>query len=331
MNWTNLAERILAGTPAKREEALKALASSDDELLAVLDGAFLLRRNFFGRGVQLQVIRNARSGLCSEDCAYCGQSARAKGEKKKHPMQSVAELVDGARRAHALGAVRYCIVTSGRGPKEKDLRIVAEAAREIKSRFNIQICASLGSVSIEQARVLKDAGVDRFNHNLETSARFFPNICTTHAYGDRLKTVQAVKTAGLELCCGGLIGLGESLADRVELAFTMRKVDADSIPVNFLDPRPGTRLERQKRISARDALRALAMFRFVNPDREIRVAGGREACLGALQALALFAANSIFTNGYLTTAGQGYQADVAMIESAGFYVSSTSESPPEDG
>lgn len=330
MNWTNLAEHILAGTPVKREEALKALESSDDELLAVLDGAFLLRRHFFGRGVQLQVIRNARSGLCNEDCAYCSQSAKATNEKKKYPMQSAAELVDGAQCAHALGAGRYCIVTSGRGPKEKDLHIMAEAAKEIKSRFNIQICASLGSVSIEQARALKDAGVDRFNHNLETSARFFPNICTTHTYADRLKTVKAVKTAGLELCCGGLIGLGESLEDRVELAFTMRAVDADSIPVNFLDPRPGTRLERQKRINARDALRALAMFRFVNPDREIRMAGGREACLGALQSLALFAANSIFTNGYLTTAGQGYQADVAMIESAGFYVSSPSESPPED-
>lgn len=330
MNWTNLAERILAGTPIKREEALQALESSDDELLAVLAGAFLLRRHSFGRGVQLQVIRNARSGLCSEDCIYCSQSAKVTGEKKKYPMQSAAELVAGAQNAHSLGAVRYCIVTSGRGSKEKDLRIVSEAAKEIKSRFNIQLCASVGSVSEEQARALKDAGLDRCNHNLETSARFFPNICTTHTYEDRLQTVKAVKTVGLELCCGGLIGLGESLEDRVALAFAIREIGADSIPVNFFDPRPGTPLEKAKRINARDALRALAMFRFVNPDREIRVAGGREACLGALQALALFAANSIFTNGYLTTAGQGYQADIAMIESAGFYVSSTSESPPED-
>ena len=325
MNWVNLAERILGGTPITRAAALKMLESSDDELLAVLDGAFLLRRHFFGREVQLQVIRNARRGLCGEDCAYCGQSARAAGKKKKYPMQSAGDLVAGARRAHSLGAVRYCIVTSGRCPKEEELPIVAEAAKKIKNRVNIQICASLGSISLEQARALKNAGIDRFNHNLETSARFFPNICTTHTYADRIKTVKAVKKAGLELCCGGLLGLGEALEDRVELAFAIRKADADSIPVNFLDPRPGTRLERQKRISASDALRALAMFRFVNPDREIRAAGGREACLGALQALALFAANSIFTNGYLTTTGQGYQADLAMIASAGFHVSATSE------
>jgi len=329
MNWKKLAERILAGTPVKREEALKALESSDDELLAVLDGAFALRKHFFGRGVQLHVIRNARRGLCGEDCAYCGQSAKAIGAKEKYLMQSADELLAGAQNAHSLGAARYCIVTSGRGPQEDDLRIVAEAAKKIKGRVDIQICAALGKISPEQARALKEAGVDRFNHNLETSARFFPNICSTHTYEDRLATIKAVKAAGLELCCGGLIGLGESLEDRVELAFAMREVDADSIPVNFLDPRPGTRLAQQKRIGAHDALRALAMFRFVNPDREIRVAGGREACLGALQALAFFAANSIFTNGYLTTPGQGYQADVAMIESAGFHVSGTSESPPE--
>jgi len=330
MNWKNLAERILAGASIKRDEALKILKSPDDDLLAVLDGSFALRRHYFGRGVQLHVIRNARSGLCTEDCAYCSQSAKAAGKKEKYPLQSVDELVDGAQSAHSMGAVRYCIVTSGRGPKEDELRIVSEAAKKIKGRFNIQICASLGSISKKQAQTLKDAGIDRFNHNLETSARFFSNICSTHTYKDRLRTVMAVKAAGLELCCGGLIGMGESLEDRVDLAFAMREVDADSIPVNFLDPRPGTRLAALKRISARDALRALSMFRFVNPDREIRVAGGREACLGALQALALFAANSIFTNGYLTTGGQGYQADLAMIESAGFHISGTSESPPED-
>jgi len=329
MNWKNLAERILTGASIKREEALKILNSSDDDLLAVLDAAFLLRKKFFGRGVQLHVIRNARNGLCGEDCAYCSQSAKATGGGEKYRMQSVNELVAGAQNAHALGALRYCIVTSGRGPKEDDLRIVAEAAKKIKKRFKIQICVSLGSVSKKQAQALKKSGVNRFNHNLETSARYFPNICSTHTYADRLKTAMAVKAAGLELCCGGLIGMGEALEDRVDLAFAMRKVDADSIPVNFLDPRPGTRLAALKRISAREALRALAMFRFVNPDREIRVAGGREACLGSLQALAIFAANSIFTNGYLTTGGQGYQADLALIESAGFHVSGTSESPPE--
>lgn len=329
MDWNKLAERILAGALITRKEARQVLQSSDDELLAVLHGAFLLRRHFFGRGVQLHVIRNARSGLCGEDCAFCGQGARAAKKSKKYPLQSVAEIVKGAAEAHSLGAARYCIVTSGRGPREDDLRIIAAAARKIKNRYKIQICASLGGISEPEARALKKSGVDRFNHNLETAARFFPSICTTHTYADRLATVRAVKTAGLELCCGGLIGMGESLKDRVELAFALREVGADSIPVNFLDPRPGTRLAALKRISARDALRALAMFRFVNSRREIRAAGGREACLGCLQPLALFAANSIFTNGYLTTGGQGCQADLAMIAAAGFHVADMTCSPPE--
>jgi biotin synthase len=320
MNWRNTAKRILAGKPIARMEALGILRSPDDELLALLAGAFLLRKKIFGRGVQLHVIRNARRGLCGEDCAFCSQSVAVKGIKQTYPMQTPAELVAGAKEARALDAARYCIVTSGRRPREKDLKTVMEAVRKIKRKFKIEICASLGSLTKGEVCLLKEAGVDRYNHNLETSARFFPKICSTHSYADRLATVKAVKSAGLELCCGGLIGMGETLEDRVDLAFALREVGADSIPVNFLDPRPGTRLAQQKRISARDALRALAMFRFVNPTSEIRVAGGREACLGAMQALALYPANSIFTNGYLTTGGQGYRADVAMIKTAGFHI-----------
>lgn len=323
MNWKKIAERILAGTPIKKREARQILESSDDDLLAALDGAFTLRKRFFGRGVQLHVIQNARSGICGEDCAYCSQSARSKKKNKKYPMQSLAEILKGAKCAHDLKAIRYCIVTSGRRPEQRDLETVMQAVRKIKARYKIQVCVSLGSISLAQARLLKKAGVDRFNHNLETSARFFPSICATHAFQDRLATVRAVKQAGLELCCGALIGMGETFADRVDLAFSLREVKADSIPVNFFDPRPGTPLGAAKRIGACDALRALAMFRFVNPDREIRVAGGREACLGPMQALALYAANSIFTNGYLTTGGQGYRADIAMIAAAGFYVADT--------
>jgi biotin synthase len=190
--------------------------------------------------------------------------------------------------------------------------------RALKREVPIQVCVSLGLLNLPQARQLQAAGVDRYNHNLETSERFFPRICTTHTYADRLATVQAVKAAGLELCCGGLLGMGESLADRAALALAIRAAGADSIPVNFLDPRAGTPLGRRPRLAPLDALRALIMFRFANPDKEIRIAGGREACLGPLQALALFPANSMFTNGYLTTAGQGYAADLALIKAAGF-------------
>lgn len=320
MNWKNLAEMILAGGHTTRAEALAVLNSPAEELLAVLDAAFVLRRRYFGLGVSLHVIRNAKSGLCSEDCAYCSQAAKATAPESAYAMQSVDDIVRGAGEARALKALRYCIVTSGRAPLEDELNTVCEAARRIKREFPLQVCASLGLADLEQARRLKQAGVDRFNHNLETSERFYPRICQTHSYRDRMQTARAVKMAGLELCSGGLMGLGETMEDRVDLAFALRELGADSIPVNFLDPRSGTAMEGRPKLPAADALRILAMFRFVNPAQEIRAAGGREVCLGPLQVLALYPANSIFTNGYLTTPGQGYAADLAMIESAGFYV-----------
>jgi biotin synthase len=235
-------------------------------------------------------------------------------------MQSVEQIMEGAREAHKLTAVRYCIVTSGRTPSEKDLATICEAARLIKREVPVQICASLGLLSEEQAKRLKNAGVDRYNHNLESSERFYSSFCTTHDFADRVATAKTAKATGLELCSGGLIGMGENLRDRVDLAFMLRDLDADSIPVNFLDPRPSTPLEGLLRLTPADCLRTLAMFRFVNPDKEIRIAGGREACIGSMQVLSLYAANSMFTVGYLTTSGQGYQADMDMIKQAGFAI-----------
>lgn len=325
MNWKVLAGRVLDGGSATRAEALAVLNSPAEELLAVLDAAFAVRRRYFGLGVSLHVIRNAKSGLCSEDCAYCSQAAKSTAAAPHYAMQSVNDIVQGAREAQALKALRYCIVTSGRAPLEQELSTVCAAARRIKQEIPIQLCASLGLVSVDQARRLKQAGVDRFNHNLETSERYYPTICTTHHYRDRVETTRAVKAAGLELCSGGLMGMGETPEDRVDLAFALREVGADSIPVNFLDPRPGTALNSQTRLSAADALCILAMFRFVNPERELRIAGGREVCLGTLQVLALYPANSIFTNGYLTTPGQGHAVDLAMIAAAGFHVTDVTQ------
>lgn len=323
MNWKTLAAKVLAGGSATRAEALAVLASPAEELLAVLDAAFSVRRRYFGLGVSLHVIRNAKSGLCSEDCAYCSQAAKSTAPVSTYAMQAVDDIIQGAREAQALKALRYCIVTSGRAPLEQELNTVCEAARRIKSEMPIQLCASLGLVSADQARRLKQAGIDRCNHNLETSERYYPAICTTHHYRDRVATARVVKAAGLELCSGGLMGMGETSEDRVELALALREVGADSIPVNFLDPRPGTALEGRLRLSAAEGLRILAMFRLVNPERELRIAGGREVCLGALQVLALYPANSIFTNGYLTTSGQGHAVDLAMIAAAGFHVTDT--------
>lgn len=320
MKWNELSQHVLKGNLPTYDEVLGVIGSSDDELLAVLDAAFTIRRHYFGRGVSIHVIRNAKSGLCTENCSFCSQSAVSDREIQKYPMQTVAQILEGAREAHELAAVRYCIVTSGRTPSGKDLETICEAARRIKRDLPIQICASLGLLSEDQAKRLKNAGVDRYNHNLESSERFYSSFCTTHSFTDRLETARIAKVAGLELCSGGLIGMGESLRDRVDLAFALRYLDADSIPLNFLDPRPGTPLAGLSKLTPADCLRTLSMFRFVNPDREIRIAGGREACIGSMQVLSLYAANSMFTTGYLTTPGQGYQADMEMIAQAGFTV-----------
>lgn len=325
MNWMSLSDQVLSGEPVGRGEALAILESSDDELLAVLDAAFVIRRRTRGRRVRLHVLRNARSGICGENCAYCSQSVDAEHSVPRYPLQSVEDLLDGARHASHLKAARYCVATSGRAASAADIERICHAVRRIKGECPIQVCVSLGLLSFAQARQLKEAGIDRYNHNLETSERFFPEICTTHTYNDRLATIKAVKSSGLELCCGALIGMGETTLDRVDVAFALKAVGTDSIPVNFLDPRPGTRLAGLPRMKAADALRALAMFRFVHPRVEIRVAGGREACLGSLQPLALFVADSMFTAGYLTTGGQGYSLDLAMIEAAGFRIDESAQ------
>ncbi len=301
-------------------EALQILESDDSELLEVLAGAFAIRRAHFGREVRLHLIKNARSGLCGEDCAFCSQSVRSEAPIPQYGLNSVEEIVAGAREAARLGAMRYCVVTSGRGVSERDVDQLCEAVRAVKREVRIEVCTSLGLLDEARALQLKESGVDRYNHNLETAERYYPEICSTHGFGDRVATARRVKAAGMALCCGGIIGMGETLADRVDLAFALADVGADSIPVNFLDPRAGTPFAGRPRPSATECLRALAMFRYVNPSAEVRAAGGREACLGPLQVLALYAANSIFTNGYLTTAGQGHAADVAMIEAAGFTV-----------
>jgi biotin synthase len=318
--WNELAEKALAGVAPGRGEALAVLESDDDQLLALLHAAFTVRHRFHGRDVRLHVLRNAKSGLCRENCAFCSQAIGSYSGVERYRLQTVEELLDGARKAHEMKAVKYCIVTATRGPADRDLDVICEATRRIKAEISIKVCASLGLLNDAQAQRLAAAGVDRFNHNLEASREFFPKICQTHTYDDRVATVKRARAAGMEACCGGIMGMGETLEDRVDLAFALRELEVESIPVNFLDPRPGTPLADVPRIKPADGLRALCMFRFVNPSRDIRVAGGREVNLKHLQPLALYPANSMFTEGYLTTGGQGYERDRAMIEDAGFRV-----------
>ena len=320
MNWNELSAKILGGRSISRDEGVQILRSSDDELLALLQAAFDVRRAYFGRRVNLHVIQNVKSGLCSEDCAFCSQSAVSSSPIERYSMQSPEEIVDGAKRADELGAVKYCMVASSRGPSQPELTVLCDSLRRIKSRSKLHLCVSLGLLDEEEARGLKAAGADRINHNLETSRRFFPSICQAHGYDDRIRTIRNAQAAGLEICSGGLVGMGETLEDRVDLALELRELKVNSIPVNFFNPRAGTPLEKVAKIKPGDCLRALAMFRMINPTCDIRAAGGREACIGLLQPLVLYSANSIFTEGYLTTPGQGYSRDRAMIEDAGFEV-----------
>jgi len=317
-SWSELTEEVRSGKPIAKDRALSIVKSSDADLLTILDVSYRVRRHFHGNKVRVHVLRNAKSGACPEDCTYCSQAVQFHSPIERYAMQSAQELVEGGRRAFEMGAVTYCMVTSTRGPSESEIETVCDAVRTIKKETPLSICCSLGILAEGQAERLAEAGVDRYNHNLETSREFFPKVCTTHSYEDRVRTIRAAKTAGMEACSGGIVGMGEAPEDRVELAFALRELDVESVPVNFLDPRPNTPLNNLPRMRPNDCLRTLAMFRLVHPDRDVRAAGGREACLGCLQPLALYAANSIFTNGYLTTPGQEPSSDWKMMTEAGF-------------
>jgi biotin synthase len=325
MNWNLLADTVLEGKSLTREQALGVLRAPDAELLELLHAAFRVRRHYRGLKVRIHVLMNAKSGLCPEDCHFCSQSSISEADINRYGLLSKDELIEGAQRARDARAWKYCIVTATRGPSVRELETLCEAVREIKERVPIKICCSLGLLTPEKARMLKDAGVDRYNHNLETSERLFSNICTTHSYRDRVGTLRFVKEAGIDTCCGGIIGMGEEDEDIVDLAVAVRELDIDSIPINFLNPIEGTPLGGTRRLTPTRCLKTLALFRFLNPAKDIRAAGGREVNLRQLQPLALYAANSLFAGGYLTTPGQSADELHQMIEDLGFEVEEVTE------
>jgi biotin synthase len=316
--WHGFAARSLAGEALTRAEARSVLDAEPDQLLPLLDAAFQVRRVHHGRAVHIHVLENAKMGACPEDCGFCSQSSRYESPGGLRPMETVDQLVEGARRAAAVSAKRFCMVTATRGPSTRDLDVICEAARRIKSEVGIDLCASLGILTEDKAKRLAEAGIDRFNHNLETSERYYGEVVTTHTWRDRVNTVKLAKAAGMETCCGGIVGLGESDEDLLDLIYALRELAVDSVPVNFLDPRPGTPMAGRPRIDPTYALRVLCLFRFLHPRADVRVAGGREVTLRSLQAFALWPANSLFTNGYLTTGGAEASADLQMIRDAGF-------------
>jgi len=320
-----MADDVLAGDSLTTEQALAVLECPDEELLDLLSAVYRVRRRWFSNEVQLYFLMNAKSGLCPEDCGYCSQSKVSDAEIPRYNILNRDKLLEGARIAAERQARTYCIVISARGPNEREMKAVTTLVPEIKERYNLKICACLGLLTDDQAQQLKACGVDRVNHNLNTSDNYYSEICSTHTFADRLATLRAVRDAGMEMCSGGIIGMGERRQDVVDMAITLRDLGVQSIPVNFLNPIDGTPLAGRSDLNPRYCLKVLAMFRLVNPDREIRIAGGRELHLGSMQALALYAANSIFVGDYLTTKGQPPEADYQMIRDLGFTIVQNAE------
>ncbi len=318
--WQDIADKALDGGKLTRAEGLAVLQAPDEQILDLLAAAYRVRLRYHGNRVRLNLLINAKSGICPEDCAYCSQSRISSAEIPKYPLVDREELLRGAQTAVERQATMYCIVLAGRSPKAKELDALCPVVTEIKSQWNIKVCVSPGLLSREQADRLKAAGVDRINHNLNTSRRYYDRICSTHSYDDRLATLRAARDAGLELCCGGIIGMGESPEDVVDFAIELGELRPESLPINFLIPIPGTPLENQGDLSHLYCLKVLSLLRFASPASNLRIAAGRELHLGPLQPLGLYPANSIFVGDYLTTKGQPPEEDYRMIESLGMEV-----------
>ena len=317
-NWNKIAQRSLSGELLTREEARAVLQAPDEVLLEQLAAAYSIRRHYWGNRVRLHFLLNAQSGLCPEDCNYCSQSKISTAEIEKYPLLAKEKILNAAQRAASLKAGTFCMVLSGRSPQEPTFAKVLEAVREVRANYNLKICACLGLLSEEQTCRLAEAGVDRVNHNLNTAEEYHAEICSTHTFSDRVSTVNNVKAAGITTCSGGIIGMGESEDDIIDLALSLRELEVTSVPVNFLIPIPGTPFEGLRELNPRRCLRVLCLFRFLLPSQEIRIAGGREVHLRSLQPLGLYPANSIFIGDYLTTPGQTAHSDWEMIRDAGF-------------
>lgn len=318
----DLAERIIAGDRISREEAIALTRIEGQEnILTLCEAADKVRGARCGNKVDLCSIINVKSGNCSENCGFCSQSAHHQGKDSPvYGLKSKEEIIAQAKAAEAAGAKRFCLVSQGRGlkynsPKSTEFAQILETVRQIIEETSIKPCCALGELTSEQAEALKEAGVTRYNHNLETSENFFPEIVTTHSWRDRVQTIKNLKEAGIQACTGGIIGLGESWEDRVDLAFALRDLEVESVPLNLLNPRQGTPLGERSKLDPYEALKAIAIFRLILPEQILRYAGGREAVMGELQALGLKAGiNAMLIGHYLTTMGQPPEQDRAMLE-----------------
>lgn len=323
MNYEELADLSLSGQALSQEQARQVLAAPDEDLDALLAATRRVRETHFGKRVKVCVLLNAQSGICPEDCGYCSQSKVSKAPVEKYKLLPAETIVENAQTAAGNGAKRFCIVIAARGPQKRDIEHISSAVKNIKScesTRHMEVCTSLGLMNLEQCQALKEAGVDYVNHNLNTSESHYAKICSTHTYADRIDTLHNIREAGLKTCSGGIVGMGETDEDIIEMGFALRAMDIESIPINFLLAIPGTRLEKEKAITAARGLKVLCLMRLLNPDKEVRVAAGRETHLKNEQAKALFAANSLFVDGYLTTPGEAHEEVKRWIEAEGFEV-----------
>ncbi len=321
-NLTKVLEKIV-NSPDERLSFEQAcdLAMISYGTLDLFMFANRIRERYKGNKVFLCSIINAKSGKCSEDCAFCAQSGHHNADVAAYPMMQETEMVSDGLRMKEAGATQYSMVTSGFRLSNADINTVSNTAATLQEKTNLNICASLGGLTVERARQLRGNGVSSYHHNLETAKSYFDNICTTHAYEDDIETLKIAKSAGFRVCSGGILGLGESWEQRVELAFTLKDLDVDSIPLNFLNPIAGTPLENQALISPMEALKSIALFRIINSTKDIPICGGREKTLKDFQSWAFLAgANGIMLGNYLTTEGRSAAMDLEMIRDFGLEV-----------
>lgn len=332
LDYSAIAQLTLSGELIDRQTAQQILQAPDLELLEQLAAAYKVRHHYWSNRVRLHFLLNAQSGLCPEDCNYCSQSKISAAEIEKYPLIAQSKIVAAADRAANLKAGTFCMAISGRSPSESVFNSVLDAFQAVKQKHDLKICACLGLLSESQTKRLAEVGVDRVNHNLNTSENHHQNICSTHTFSDRVATIKNVQQAGITTCSGGILGMNESDDDVIDLAYALRKLDVTSVPINFLIPIPGTPLAEVNQLNPRRCLRILNLFRFILPRQEIRIAGGREVHLRSLQVMGLYPANSIFVGDYLTTVGQAASNDLAMIRDAGFVLENPDGSvlEPED-
>ena len=310
-------DRVLAGGKITVDEAERLLATKD--IMALADGANTITRKFNGDIVDVEALLNAKSGRCPEDCSFCAQSTFYETGVNKYPLLPAEQIVENARMAKEGGAMSFCLVCAYRSPPEKDFEQICDTISTLKKEVGMEVNVSLGFMTPERARRLKGLGVKRYNHNLEAAESYFSKICKTHDFSDRVNTARIVKEAGLELCCGGILGMGETERQRIELAFSIASLSPDEVPMNILIGRDGTPMENMATtIDPMDAIKTIAVWRFIMPKTILKIAGGREVHLKDKERLALKAgANGIITGGYLTTGGNQPNKDIAMIEEIG--------------